>query len=98
MIHQVPSPQLKTVRSPLSRPSGESIGASLARPGLGSLLAIIRSSHASAPGPLTSKREKPEMSSRPTASRTALHSSAMIGKALERLSVGFSSKSGEGAK
>jgi hypothetical protein len=34
MIHHVPSPQLKSVRSPFSLPSGASIGASRARPGL----------------------------------------------------------------
>ena len=54
MTHHVPSPQLKTVRSPLSRPSEASIGASFARPGAGRREAMIRSSHASAPGPLTS--------------------------------------------
>ena len=54
MIHHVPSPQLKTVRSPLSRPDGASIGASFARPGAGNLEAISLSSHASALGPVTS--------------------------------------------
>ena len=42
MIHQLPSPQLNTVRSPLSLPSGDSIGARRARPGPGSFDAITR--------------------------------------------------------
>ena len=41
MIHHVPSPQLKSVRSPFSRPSGPSATANRARPGLGSLVAKI---------------------------------------------------------
>ena len=94
MIHHVPSPQLKIVRSPLSRPSAASIGASFACPGAGSREAMTRSSQSSAPAPLTSYRENPEMSTSPTRSRTASHSSATIGNALERLSVGVSSKPG----
>ena len=49
MIHQLPSPQLNTVRSPLRRPVGLSMGASRQRPGRGRRLAIMRSSHRSRP-------------------------------------------------
>ena len=98
MIHQLPSPQLKTVRSPFSLPVSDSIGASFARPGAGSFEAITRSSQASAPAPVTSKREKPVISSSPTSLRTAAHSAATISKAFDRFSVGFSTKSGLGAK
>jgi len=48
-----PPPQLITVRSPFSRPSGPSIGASRACPAFGSRQASSRSSHASAPAPDT---------------------------------------------
>src|SRR5210317_179503 len=98
MIHHVPSPQLKTVRSPFIRPSGDNIGASRAPPADGSLDAITRFNHASAPAPETSNREKPEISRSPTLSRTVLHSSATMGKAFERFSVGVSTKSLDGAK
>ncbi len=97
MSHQVPSPQLNSVRSPLSRPSAASITASRARPGAGRRVDMTRSSQSRASAPVTSKREKPEVSTMPTASRTARHSSATMGKALERFSVGVSSKPG-GAK
>ena len=63
-----------------------------ARPGAGSFEAISQSSQLSAFGPDTSKREKPLMSSRPTPSRTAMHSSATIANALERFSDGVSAK------
>ena len=78
MIHHVPSPQLKMVKSPLSLPSSLSIGAKLARPGFGSFEAITLLSQASALGPETSKREKPVISSKPTPERTDLHSSPTI--------------------
>ena len=92
MTHQVPSPQLKTVRSPFSLPFGASIGASLTRPGPGSREAITRSSQACDPGPVTSKREKPEVSMMPTPARVRRHSSPTMSWAFERFSVGVSSK------
>ena len=60
-------------------------------PGLGRQEAIIRSSHASALGPLTSNLEKPEISRRPTPFRTPWHSFATISKAFDRFSDGVSS-------
>ncbi len=72
------------MKSPITRPSSFSIGASTIRPVSGSRPASIRSSQASAPGPLTAYCAKPEMSRMPTAARTARTSAATWGKSVER--------------
>ena len=83
-MNHSPSPRLASVKSPISLPSSFSIGASVMRPGFGSLQASIRSSQAAAPSPVTLYLAKFEISARPTPSRTVATSLATWEKSLER--------------
>src|SRR5437899_434068 len=83
-MNHSPSPTLASVKSPISLPSSLSIGASVMRPGLGSLQASMRSSQAAAPSPVISYLAKLEISDRPTPPRTAATSLATWLKSVER--------------
>ena len=78
------------------RPSGLSIGVRAIRPGFGRRLVNSPCSHSAAPGPVTRYLAKLEHSVRPTRSRTARHSSATTGNALERRNVTSSTGSSPG--
>ena len=93
MTHQDPSPQLKIVRSPFNFPDGLNIGANEAFPSFGSLHAKTLLSQSSAFVPVTSNRENPEISKRPTPFLTFKHSFLTISKALDLFKDGVSLKS-----
>src|SRR5918992_807318 len=77
-------PRLASEKSPISLPSCFSIGASVMRPGFGSLQASRRSSQPAAPSPVTLYLAKDEISDRPTNVRTVFTSIATCSKSLER--------------
>ncbi len=78
------------VKSPISRPLGDSIGVSDRRPTCGTRPAMMRSSQARAPAPLTRYLPKLWTSLMPTFSRTAFTSRAVASKAFERRKEGVS--------
>ena len=90
------SPVRATENSPTIRPSGLSIGVSAMRPGFGSRLVNRPCSHSADPGPVTRYLAKLEHSVSPTRSRTARHSSATTGNALDRRNVTSSTGSSPG--
>ena len=85
------SPMRATENSPTMRPCGLSIGVRTMRPTFGSRFVNSPCSQAAAPGPETRYLAKFDVSVSPTRSRTAWHSSATSGKALERRKVTSSS-------
>ena len=88
------APRFASVKSPMTLPSSLSIGASTMRPSRGMRLASIRSSHPRAPGPVTRYFANPEVSVRPTRSRTARHSAPTCSKSTERRQENTSSTPG----
>ena len=81
------------MRSPFNFPDGLNIGANEAFPILGSLHAKTLFSQSSAFDPVTSNREKPDMSKRPTSFLTFKQSFLTISKALDLFKDGVSLKS-----
>ena len=75
-------------------PSSLSIGASTMRPSRGTREDRIRSSHSGAPDPVTRYFANPEVSLRPTPSRTARHSAPTCSKSTERCQENTSSRPG----
>ena len=73
-----------TEKSPMTRPSSFSIGASVIRPIAGNLQARIVSSQAAAPAPLMVYFAKFEISDKPTESRTVATSFATGSKSVDR--------------